>query len=117
MHPRPTLIPDLLFGRRRARFLFHIVTEQHILITQIKPTARDHGMAEGGETAPVRLPEPAFLLVALRYGFDQRDLAALAAHIQMAVRHDQRTLADGTLPPLCSSGPEVHAKECATGGA
>src|SRR3989442_11881004 len=71
-------IPDLLFGRRR-RFLFHIVTEQHILITQIKPTARHHGMAEGGETAPVRLPEPAFLLVALRYGFDKRDLAALAA--------------------------------------
>src|SRR5438309_6894399 len=54
-------IPDLLFGRRRARFLLHIVTEQHILITQIKSSARDHGMAEGGETAPVRLPEPAFL--------------------------------------------------------
>src|SRR5207302_1550469 len=77
-----------LFVRRRARFLSHIVTEQRILITQIKPTARDHGMAEGGETAPVRLPEAAFLLVAVGDGFDQRDLAALAAHVKMAVRHD-----------------------------
>src|SRR5579871_971011 len=110
-------IADLLFGRRRARFLFHIVTEQHIFITQIQPTARDHGMAEGGETAPIRLPEPAFLLVAVRYGFDQRDFAALAADVQLAVRHDQRSLADATVPPLGRSGLEVHANEPGTGGA
>src|SRR5439155_19306132 len=73
--------------------------------------------AEGGETDPVRLPEPAFLLVAVGEGFDQRDLAALAAHVKMAVRHDQRPLADATVPPLGSPGLEVHANECGTGGA
>jgi hypothetical protein len=71
-------------------------------------------MAEGGKTAPVRLAEPAFLLVTVRYGFDKRDLAA---HVKMAVRHDQRTLADATIPSHGSSGLEVHANECATGGA
>src|SRR5690348_15726910 len=74
-------------------------------------------MAEGRETAPVRLVKAAFLLVALRGRFDQRDLAALAAHVKMAVRRDQRTLADATFPPLGHSGLEIHANECGTRGA
>src|SRR5262249_8568926 len=94
-----------------------IVTEQHTLVAQIEPAARDHRMAKGRETAPVRLLEPAFLLVAVRYSFDKRDLTALAAHVKMAIRRDQRTLTDTTLPPLGGSGLEAHANECGTRGA
>src|SRR5207244_1784685 len=65
--------------RPGAPLPLHVITEQDILIAQVEPAARDHGMGPGGLAAPLRLLEPSLLHVSLRSRLDEGHRAALAS--------------------------------------
>src|SRR5258708_7242495 len=99
---RTLLVPSALHWRS---FAVKSIAQQHILIAQIQPPARNDRVRPGLLAAAVGLLEAAMFPVAGRAGLDEGDRPRIfLAQVEMAVCTDERTFAK--LVPLL---PARHA--------
>src|SRR5207244_1285773 len=80
------------------------------LISDVQPSAADDGMRPAREAVVGELETP-LLLVSRRRRFGEPEDVVFALQIQMAVRVDERPLANAAIAPHHLSGPELEARQ------